>query len=202
MARAYEDDLRRKIFEAHAKGHGSFRTLAAVFGVSLGYVEKIFRQRQASGQSERVRYKPGPKSRLTGEVSARIATLVERHPDLTVAELRERLAHDIGVKMSWSMVRLWLGQLGLRLKKVAPRRRAGHGSKPQASRRVPRAHPGNPAGEADLPGRKRCDHLHDTTLWPLCGRSAYPRSDARRPLENLDYCKRHEHPRLDRDHDH
>jgi hypothetical protein len=48
MARAYEDDLRRKIFEAHGKGHGSFRTLAAVFGVSLGYVEKIFRQRQAS----------------------------------------------------------------------------------------------------------------------------------------------------------
>jgi transposase len=45
MARAYEDDLRRKIFEAHAKGHGSFRMLAAVFGVSLGYVEKIFRER-------------------------------------------------------------------------------------------------------------------------------------------------------------
>ena len=105
MARAYEDDLRRKIFEAHAKGHGSFRKLASVFGVSLGYVEKIFRQRQASGQPERVRYRPGPKSRLTPEVSARIATLVEEHPDLTIAELRERLALDCGVKMSWSMVR-------------------------------------------------------------------------------------------------
>src|SRR5277367_6698264 len=55
--------------------------------------------------------------RLTPEVSSRIATLVATHPDLTVAELRERLAHDLGVKMSWSMVRLWLGQLGLRLKK-------------------------------------------------------------------------------------
>jgi len=117
MARAYEDDLRRKIFEAHAKGHGSFRKLAAVFGVSLGYVEKIFRQRQASGQPERVRYRPGPKSRLTAEVSARIAALVEAHPDLTVAELQERLALESGVKMSWSMVRLWVGQLGLRLKK-------------------------------------------------------------------------------------
>ena len=117
MARAYEDDLRRKIFEAHAKGHGSFRKLASVFGVSLGYVEKIFRQRQASGQPERVRYRPGPKRRLTPEVSARIATLVEEHPDLTIAELRERLALDCGVKMSWSMVRRWLGQLGLRLKK-------------------------------------------------------------------------------------
>ena len=117
MARAYEDDLRRKIFEAHARGHGSFRKLAVVFGVSLGYVEKIFRQRQASGQPERVGYRPGPKSCLTPEVSTRIATLVQTHPDLTVAELRERLALDSGVKMSWSMVRLWLGQLGLRLKK-------------------------------------------------------------------------------------
>lgn len=117
MARAYEDDLRRKIFEAHAKGHGSFRKLATVFGVSLGYVEKIFRQRQASGQPERMRYRPGPKSRLTPEVSARIAALIEAHPDLTVAELRERLALDSGVKMSWSMVRLWVVQLGLRLKK-------------------------------------------------------------------------------------
>ena len=117
MARAYEDDLRRKIFEAHARGHGSFRKLATVFGVSLGYVEKIFRQRQASGQMERVRYRPGPKSHLTAQVSSRIAALVEAHPDLTVAELRERLAEELGVMRSWSMIRLWLGQLGLRLKK-------------------------------------------------------------------------------------
>ena len=117
MARAYEDDLRRKIFAAHAKGHGSFRTLAGVFGVSVGYVEKIFRQRWASGHPERVRYRPGPKSRLTAEVSATIIRLVETHPDLTIAELRERLALGGGVKMSWSMVRRWALQLGLRLKK-------------------------------------------------------------------------------------
>ena len=117
MARAYEDDLRRKIFEAHAKGHGSFRKLAGVFGVSLGYVEKIFRQRQASGQPERVRYRPGPKSSLTPEISARITRLVETHPDLTIAELRERLAVDSSVRMSWSMVRRGVLRLGLRLKK-------------------------------------------------------------------------------------
>ena len=117
MARAYEDDLRRKIFEAHDKGHGSFRKLAEVFGVSLGYVEKIFRQRQVSGQPERIRYRPGPKSSLTPEISARIGRLVEAHPDLTIAELRERLAVASGVKMSWSMIRRWVLRLGLRLKK-------------------------------------------------------------------------------------
>ena len=202
MARAYEDDLRRKIFAAHAKGHGSFRTLAGVFGVSVGYVEKIFRQRRASGHPERVRYRPGPKSRLTAEVSATIIRLVETHPDLTIAELRERLALGGGVKMSWSMVRRWALQLGLRLKKVALRQRAGHGSQPRASPSISPAHPLAPAGEADLPGRKRCDHLDYATLRPLRRRLADCRSDTRRPLENPDHSERHEHPRLDRDDDH
>jgi transposase len=117
MARAYEDDLRRKIFEAHANGHGSFRKLAAVFGVSLGYVEKIFRQRQATGQMERVRHRPGPKSRVSAAVAGRMVELVEANSDLTVAELREQIVADSGVEMSWSLVRLWVVRLGLRLKK-------------------------------------------------------------------------------------
>lgn len=147
MARAYEDDLRRKIFEAHAKGHGSFRKLAAVFGVSLGYVEKIFRQRQASGQAERVRYRPGPKSRLTAEVSARIAALVETQPDVTVAELRERLALESGVTMSWSTVRLWVGQLGLRLKKSR--------SMPSSGTRKPTATGVRSSSTKSAPSRRR-----------------------------------------------
>jgi transposase len=135
MARAYEDDLRRKIFEAHAKGHGSFRKLAAVFGVSLGYVEKIFRQRAQTGMMERVRHRPGPKSRVSAAVAARMVALVEAEADLTVAELQERIAAETGVRMSWSLVRLWVGRLGLRLKKShsmpssATRKRTFNGAK-------------------------------------------------------------------------
>jgi transposase len=117
MARAYEDDLRLKIFQAHANGHGSFRTLSKVFGVSLGYVEKIFRQRQRNGKGERVRHRPGPKSRVSQAVADRMVELVETNCDLTVAELRERIVADSGVEMSWSLVRLWVVRLGLRLKK-------------------------------------------------------------------------------------
>lgn len=117
MARAYEDDLRLKIFEAHAKGHGSFRTLASVFGVSIGYVEKIFRQRKQSGRGERIRHRPGPKSRVSPAVADRMVELIGADTDLTVAELRDRIAADTGVEMSWSLVRLWVGRLGLRLKK-------------------------------------------------------------------------------------
>jgi transposase len=117
MARAYEDDLRRKIFLAHESGRGSFRTLAGVFGVSLGYVEKIFRQRARSGQKERVRHRPGPKSRVSAEVQGRMTELIAAHSELTIAEVRERIAADTGVTMSWSLVRVWIVRLGLRLKK-------------------------------------------------------------------------------------
>ena len=117
MARAYEDDLRLKIFEAHRRGHGSFRKLAAVFGVSLGYVEKIFRQRRQHGQGERVRHRPGPKTRVSPAVTERMVGLIGARADLTVAELRDRIESDTGVEMSWSLVRLWVGRLGLRLKK-------------------------------------------------------------------------------------
>jgi transposase len=117
MARAYDDDLRRKIFEAHAKGHGSFRKLAGVFGVSLGYVEKIFRQRAQTGLMERVRYRPGPKSRVSAAVTERMVELIHADSDLTIAQLRGRIASDIGVSMSWSMVREWVVRLGLLRKK-------------------------------------------------------------------------------------
>ena len=140
MARAYEDDLRLKIFEAHAKGHGSFRTLAAVFGVSLGYVEKIFRQRKQNGKGERVRHRPGPKSRVSQAVANRMVELVEANSDLTVAELRERIVADSGVEMSWSLVRLWVVRLGLRLKKSrstpksGTRKRISSGAKSSSKR--------------------------------------------------------------------
>ena len=146
MARAYEDDLRRKIFEAHERGHGSFRELAGVFGVSLGYVEKIFRQRAQSGQMERVRHRPGPKSRVSEAVAARMVELIGLHSDLTVAELRERIAADTGVPMSWSLVRLWVGRLGLRLKKSR--------STPSSATRKPTANAAESSSKRSLPSRR------------------------------------------------
>ena len=63
--------------------------------------------------------------------------LIAAEADLTLAELRDRIAADTGVQMSWSLVRLWVGRLELRLKKVAPRRRTRHGSQPPEVPGVP-----------------------------------------------------------------
>jgi transposase len=65
MARAYSDDLRRKILEAYLQGAGTEAQLAERFRVSLGYVKKIRRQQLHSGQMERIPHHPGRKPKLT-----------------------------------------------------------------------------------------------------------------------------------------
>lgn len=118
MGRAYSDDLRVRILEADERGEGSCRVLAKRFGVSWEYVRKLRQQQAVTGQKARVaqsRY--GVRSKVTEEVKTHMLRLVESQPDLTLAELRERIRTDKGVSMSWGLVHLWVVRLGLRLKK-------------------------------------------------------------------------------------
>lgn len=54
---------------------------------------------------------------MTEPVKAHMLELVKAQPDLTLAQLRERIRSDKGVSMSWGLVHLWVRRLGLRLKK-------------------------------------------------------------------------------------
>jgi transposase len=69
MAQPYSDDLRCKLLEAYEAGAGSLRQLAAQFGVSWGYAQKIRMQQLASGRQERpVQSRHGPLSRMNAAV--------------------------------------------------------------------------------------------------------------------------------------
>jgi transposase len=65
----------------------------------------------------------GRLSRFTAEVKERLRSWLREQPDLTAAELRERLAGS-GVQASKSRVGQVLRQMGERRKKNASRRRA------------------------------------------------------------------------------
>jgi transposase len=98
--------------------------LARRFGVGFEYVRKIRRQQRRSGQMERVpQSRHGRLSRFTEAVQARLRGWLREQPDLTAAELRERLAGS-GVQASKSRVGQVLRQMGERRKKNASRRRA------------------------------------------------------------------------------
>ena len=117
MAKSLSDDLRCRILEAYERKEGSRRQLARRFGVSFEYVRKIGRQRRRSGQMERVpQSRHGRLSRFTEEVKERLRSWLREQPDLTEAELGERLAGS-GVQASKSRVGQVLRQMGLRRKK-------------------------------------------------------------------------------------
>jgi len=117
MARAYDNDLRRKYLEAYDRGEGSLGELALRFGVSRGWGWKVSAARTRSGQMERIVGRRGRPSRVTAEVLDKLRDWVEAKPDLTLVELQQKLLDQAQVQLS--IGRLWqvLRKLDLRLKK-------------------------------------------------------------------------------------
>jgi len=117
MAKAYSNDLRRKLLEAHDRGEGSLRELAERFGVSSPYAWKISAQRKRTGQVERVEQRHGRESKVTEAVEEQLRTWVRLQPDLTLVEFQERLWET--ARLPVSVPRLWqvLRRMQLRLKK-------------------------------------------------------------------------------------
>jgi transposase len=136
MGKAYSDDLRRKLLQAHDGGEGSLRELAKRFGVSVPYAWKISRQRRRTGQMERVQQRHGPRSRMTPEVQASLRSLLRQQPDSTLRGLQQRLGERAQVRVS--VQHLWrvLQKMGWRLKKsrCTPQSKTGPKSKPAARR--------------------------------------------------------------------
>ena len=134
MARAFSDDLRCRILQAYEGGEVSLAELARRFGVSRDYVKKIRKHQLLYGQMERVpQARHGPISRVTAEVQQQLRGELRAQPDLTLWELGQRVHQATRVQLSKSRLWLSLQQMGLQLKKVAPRARARHGSRAAAS---------------------------------------------------------------------
>lgn len=112
MARAYGDDLRKKVLGAYLSGKGTVRQLAERFDVSYGWVRKILTSARATGSHQRV----PQRRRGSGVDLDRVRRLVERKPDIVLRELREEM---LGTGQAVSTAQLWrvLRQMNLRLKK-------------------------------------------------------------------------------------
>lgn len=140
MAKAYSDDLRRKLLEAHDRREGSLQELARRFAVSVPWAWKISSQRRRTGQMERVEQRHGLLSRATVGVEARLRRLMREQPDRTLVELQQGLWEAEGVH--FSIQHLWrlLRRMDLPLKK---------------SRSAPRSKTRRKTGSAARRGRNR-----------------------------------------------
>lgn len=94
------------------------------FGVSYGFVKKIRRQQLRTGKMERVPYQPGRKPELAEPIRERLRGWLREQPDLTLAELQEKLLQQARLRVSrpsiWVVLRK---KMGLRLKKNRSTRR-------------------------------------------------------------------------------
>lgn len=114
MARAYSDDLRKKLLKAYVAGQGTLRELAVRFDVSLAWAWKISSAHKKTGSMERrPQARHGRVSRVDVE---QVKRLLDAQPDLTLHGLKEALS---GAGTSISSAHLWrvLRGLGYRLKK-------------------------------------------------------------------------------------
>ena len=125
MARAYSDDLRRRILEAYARAEGTEAELAQRFRVSLSYVQKIRRQLRRTGKMERLPHHPGRQPKFSEPIRERLRSWLEQQPDLTLVELQDKLGEQkqlaVSVPALWTVLR----KMGLRLKKSHSTRKSG-----------------------------------------------------------------------------
>jgi transposase len=97
MPRPYDNDLRRMFLSAYAAGKGTQAELSMVFGVSVGWAEKVCRQQRKSGQAERIEQRHGPVSRVDAAGKACLLKAIQERPDLTLACLQPRsLVEKVG----------------------------------------------------------------------------------------------------------
>jgi len=109
--------LRRKFLAAYDRGEGSIPALSARFGVSVPWGWKISAARKRSGQSERVRHRPGRKRKVDAAVERQVLNWVRERTDLTLEQLQARLHEEAAISLCLSAVWLLVRRLGLRLKK-------------------------------------------------------------------------------------
>lgn len=117
MARAYSEDLRRRVVEGVEAG-ASRRAVAARYRVSVSFVVKLVGRWRAAGtlQPRRV---GGAKLHALAPHLELVRRLLAERPDLTLEELRARLA-AVGVRVGRSSVDRFLIAHKLTRKKRPP----------------------------------------------------------------------------------
>ena len=145
-------DLRERIVGAYDAQQGTREEVAQRFRVSVGMVKKLLQQRRQTNElGHRHRYS-GRKARILPEYRERLAALVAAQPDLTLAQIKEKLAMTCTVPA----VHYALIALGLTYKKrrSTPPSKAGPMSPPRGSSGRPGKASSRPAGSSSSTKRR------------------------------------------------
>ena len=116
MARAYSQDLRDRVIDAGT----SARQAAERFGI--GVATAIVWVRRAHEGERSARKQGQPKRSKLDPHREFLMALIEAEPDITIAEMQERLRSEAGVMVSLGTIWTFLDRAGLTFKKRPPMR--------------------------------------------------------------------------------
>lgn len=118
MSAPYSLELRQRVVAAVDTGKESQAQVAARFGVSLGWIEGLLRQRRRLGHIAFLGHGGGYPHRVTPRAVEVIRAVVTAQPDVTLARLREAVQTQTGVQVGTTALWRWIKDLGLqRLRK-------------------------------------------------------------------------------------
>jgi transposase len=115
--KAISEDLRKRILDTIQRGDGSLRQIARRFLVSVSFITRLLQLHRSTGSLEPRPHGGGNPPILSPEDLQQLRELVQKQPDATLEELRQRL----GVSCSLMTISRALGKLGLPRKKKIPR---------------------------------------------------------------------------------
>lgn len=112
---SYSKDLRERVVAAYDResGWGSQARIAKRFGVSPAWICNLLQRRRRTGDYGPLKTKRGRKPVFSGHLLERLEKLVQKQPDVTLAELRDRT----GVNCSLAAICKTLQRLDYRRKK-------------------------------------------------------------------------------------
>lgn len=90
MAR-YSLEYKSKVVEMYERGLFAQVEVANHFGVSLSFAEKLLLLHRRTGRFEPIRKRPGPPFLIGAAIKERVKKWLNETPDLTMAELSNRL---------------------------------------------------------------------------------------------------------------
>lgn len=138
MAQPLSNDLRKRIVKAVESGQSRNAT-SKQYAVSISAVVKLMQRWSGTGSFMPAQQGKPPEFKLAAH-EERVRKLVEACPDITLAQMKDKLA-KAGIKVSKSAIDRFLNHLDLSYKKNAARQRtgqAGRSGRPRPVERRPR----------------------------------------------------------------
>lgn len=120
--RAYSQDLRERVLRALERGERP-TDIAVRFEVSRGWVHEVRRQLRVEGRRSSLRI-GGHRTSLLAPVQSVLRKWIAEQPDLTLAEMCERLVQEYGITIKIPALWHQLNKWGLSYKKNSSRQRA------------------------------------------------------------------------------